>query len=69
MDKLIVMDNVCGLADKSGEFSSFLTVARKFGYSCISIFHFIYLEKPNWRLIDLITDENFLHFSRLYSAK
>ena len=34
MDKLIVMDNVCGLADKSGEFSSFLTVARKFGYSC-----------------------------------
>ena len=39
------MDDVSGLADKSEELSSFLTVAGKFGYSCVYIFHIIYLEK------------------------
>ena len=50
MEKLIVMDDVSGLADESRE-SSFLTVARKFGYSCVYIFHIIYPEKANWRMI------------------
>ena len=31
MDKLVVMNDVSGLGDKSGEFSSFLNFARKFG--------------------------------------
>ena len=31
--------------------TSVLTVARKFGYSCVYIFHIIYLEKLNWRII------------------
>ena len=47
IDKLIVMDNVSGLADKPGDFASFLTVAKKFGYSCVYIFHIFYLEKAN----------------------
>ena len=40
-DKLIVMDDVSGLADKSHNFSNFLTVCRKFGYICLYIFHII----------------------------
>ena len=36
LDRLIVMDDVSGLANKSTEFSSFLTVSRKYGYSCIN---------------------------------
>ena len=31
MDKLIVIDNVSGLADKSNNIASFLAVCRKFG--------------------------------------
>ena len=38
-DRLIVMDNVSGLADKSNEFCSFLTVSRKYRYSCIYFSH------------------------------
>ena len=49
--KLIVMDDVSGLADKSGDFSSFLTVSRKFGYSGLYIFHILYLNKLNWHMI------------------
>ena len=45
IEKLIAVDDVSCLADKLREFSSFLTVARKFGYSCIYIFYIIYTEK------------------------
>ena len=38
-DRLIVMDDVSSLADKSDEFCSFLTVSRKYRYSCIYFFH------------------------------
>ena len=31
LDRLIVMDNVSGLADRSEEFNNFLTVSRKYG--------------------------------------
>ena len=51
LDKLIVMDNVSGLADKSEEFSNFLTVSRKFGFTCIYIFHTIYPTRNNWQMI------------------
>ena len=50
-DRLIVMDNVSGLADKSNDFSNFLTVSRKFGYICLYIFHIIYPTKSIWQMI------------------
>ena len=50
-DRLTVMDNVSGLADKSKKFASFLTVSRKFNYACVYIFHTIYPEKSIWRKI------------------
>ena len=51
LDKLIVMDNVSGLADKSNDFASFLTVSRKFCYICLYIFHIIYPTKSIWQMI------------------
>ena len=44
-DRLIAMDDVSGLADRSNEFSSFLTVSRKFGYICLYVFHIIFPNK------------------------
>ena len=52
-DKLIVMDDVSGLADKSNDFANFLTVSQKFGSICLYIFHIIYLAD------DFILDKNF----------
>ena len=49
--RLIVMDDVSGLADLSTKFVNFLTVARKFGYHCLYIFHAIHPEKAIWRTI------------------
>ena len=51
MDRLIVMDDVSGLADKSENFANFLTVSRKFGFPCIYIFHTIYPTGNNWQMI------------------
>ena len=50
-DRLIVMDDVSGLADKSKNFVNFLTVSRKFGYICLYIFHIIYPTKSIWQMI------------------
>ena len=50
-NKLIVFDDVSGLADDSKKFASFLTVARKYNYSCVYVFHTIYTEKSNWKTI------------------
>ena len=50
-NRLIVFDDVSGLADNSKKFASFLTVARKYNYNCVYIFHTIYPEKANWRTI------------------
>ena len=47
-DRLIVFDNVAGLADEYKEFASFLTAARKYSYNCIYIFHSIHQEKTTW---------------------
>ena len=49
--RLIVMDDVCGLADKSNEFCSFLTVSRKYRYSCIYISHIVFPQLRNWQII------------------
>ena len=45
------MDDISGLADESKKFPIFLTVARKFNYRCVYIFHTIYPEKSIWRTI------------------
>ena len=50
-DMLIFMDDVSGLADKSREFCSFLTVSRKYRYSCIYIFHIVFPALSNWQMI------------------
>ena len=51
LDKLIVMDDVSGLADKSDEFANFLTASIKYGITCIYIFHIIYRNEQNWQMI------------------
>ena len=48
---LFIADDVSGLADNSVKFANFLTVARKFGYHCLYIFHAIHPEKAIWRTI------------------
>ena len=50
-DKLIVMDDVSGLADKSDDFANFLTVSRKYGMTCVYIFHATYPSRQNWEMI------------------
>ena len=50
-NQLNITENVSGLADKSKKFASFLTIARKFNYTCVYIFHIIYPEKSIWRTI------------------
>ena len=47
IDKLIVMDGISGLADKSNKFAKFLTVSRKYGITCVYIFHTIYPTRQN----------------------
>ena len=51
LDKVIVMDNVFGLADRSNEFANFLTVSRKYGVTCVYIFDTIYPTRQNWQMI------------------
>ena len=51
LNKLIIMDNVSGLADKSQDFSNFLTVSRKYGFSCVYVFHTIYPGRQNWEML------------------
>ena len=41
LDRLIIMDDVSGVADVSKKFANFLTVSRKFGYDCVYVFHVI----------------------------
>ena len=51
IDKLIIMDDVSGLTDKSEEFSNFLTVSRKYGFSCVYLFHTVYPGRQSWEMI------------------
>ena len=51
LDRLIAMDKVSGLADRSETFVNFLTVSRKFGLTCVYIFHTIYPTGQNWQMI------------------
>lgn len=56
LDKLIAMDDVSGLADKSDEFANFFTVSRKYGITCLYIFHTVYPSRENWQMI--VSDAN-----------
>ena len=51
INKLIIMDDVSGLADKSEDFSNFLTVSRKYSFSCVYVFHTIYPGRQSWEMI------------------
>ena len=45
------MDDGSGLSDKSNDFGSFLTVARKFNFTAVHAFHTMYPSKQNWQMI------------------
>ena len=51
VNRLIIMVDVSGLADKSEEFSNFLTVSRKYGFSCLFVFYTIYPGRQSWEMI------------------
>ena len=51
INKLIVMDDVSGLVDRSNDFSDFLTVSRKYGFSCLYVLHTIYPGRQNWEMM------------------
>ena len=51
LDRLIVMDDVLSLADRSETFANFLTVSRKFGLTYVYIFHAVYPTRQNWQMI------------------
>ena len=51
LNKFIVMDDVSGLADKSDSFANFLTVSRKFSFTCVYVFHTIYPTRSNCQMI------------------
>ena len=56
LDRFTVMDDVSGLADRSEEFANFLTVSRKYGLTCVYIFHTIYPTRQHWQMI--FSDKN-----------
>ena len=51
LDRLIIMDDVSGVADVSKKFANFLTVSRKFGYDCVYVFHVIVPASQIWQKI------------------
>ena len=51
MDRLIVMDDISGIADNCKKFAEFLTVCRKCRYHCIYVFHIIMSENQIWKKI------------------
>ena len=51
LDRVIVMNNVSDLADRSEKFANFLTVSRKYGLTFLYIFNTIYLTRQYWQMI------------------
>ena len=69
IQRLIVMDDVSGLADRSNTFTNFLTVTRKFGYHCVYIFRIILPKKEIWKkVISQTTIFNIFPLSVLYQT-
>ena len=50
-DRLIAMDNVLGIVDRSNKFGSFLTVTRKINFTVAYVFHTMYPSKLNRQII------------------
>ena len=50
-DRLIITDDVSGVADVSKKFANFLRVSRKFGYNCVYVFHVIVPASQVWQKI------------------
>ena len=49
------MDDVSSLADESKKFAVFLTVTRKYNYTCVYIFHTVFPEKKQLE-VNIISD-------------
>ena len=43
LDRLIIMDDVSGVADVSKKFANFLTVSRKSSYNCVYVLCAVYV--------------------------
>ena len=65
MDRLIVIDNVTGVADNCKKFAEFLTVCRKYKYHCIYVFHVMARETQIWKK-SLSQTNIFIFFLRVY---
>ena len=65
LDRLIVMDDVLSLADRSETFANSLTVSRKFGLTYVYIFHAVYPTRQNWQMI-LAQTKSFIFFLGQY---
>ena len=48
---LIVFDDMTSIADSNKDFVHFITVARKYKYSCVFVFHCCNTAKDNWQTI------------------
>ena len=51
MDRLIVMDDILGIANNYKKIAEFLTVCRKYRYHCIYVFHIIAPESQVWKKV------------------
>ena len=51
MNRLIVMDDVSGIADNCKKFAEFLKVYRKYRYHCIYLFQIIVPDSQIWKEI------------------
>ena len=51
MNRLIILDDVSGIADISKKFANFLTVSRKYGYNVVYVFHVISHTSQVWQKI------------------
>ena len=51
VNRLIALDDISGLADKSAEFFNFFTVTRRYGFSCLYVFHTICPGRQSWEMI------------------
>ena len=50
-DRLTIIEDILGLADRSSVFASFLTVTGKLKYLHLYIFYISYSEKAIWQMI------------------
>ena len=51
LDRLIVLEDVSSLADRSHMFANFLTVSQKFGLTYVYVFHTLYHSRQNWQML------------------